>query len=167
MRSLENDVTTEIKAEKGDLSPELEEDVPARLAWKDLSVIISCRNGELQNVLVGANGYAEEGTFTCVMGPSGSGKSTLLDALFGRLPANAFLSGTILLNGRKAKLSFGTAVSICLSFLSFPVPIFVNLIFPYSTYFNFWFNSNKLVGDYHLNPLGCLRFYLAIGEFQV
>ncbi|CAA2933455.1 ABC transporter G family member 11 [Olea europaea subsp. europaea] len=112
MRSLENDVTTEIKAEKGDLSPELEEDVPARLAWKDLSVIISCRNGELQNVLVGANGYAEEGTFTCVMGPSGSGKSTLLDDLFGRLPANAFLSGTILLNGRKAKLSFGTAAYV-------------------------------------------------------
>ena len=41
------------------------------------------------------------------MGPSGSGKSTLLDALAGRLAANAFLSGTILLNGRKANLSFG------------------------------------------------------------
>ncbi|CAI9774026.1 unnamed protein product [Fraxinus pennsylvanica] len=102
----------EIKADKRDLSPELVEDVPSRLAWKDLSVIISCRNGELQNVLEGASGYAEEGTSTCVMGPSGSGKSTLLDALFGRLPANAFLSGTIFLNGRKAKLSFGTAAYV-------------------------------------------------------
>jgi ABC-type uncharacterized transport system YnjBCD ATPase subunit len=44
------------------------------------------------------------------MGPSGSGKSTLLDALAGRLAANAFLSGNVLLNGRKAKLSFGAAV---------------------------------------------------------
>jgi len=39
--------------------------------------------------------------------PSGSSKSTLLDALAGCLAANAFLSGTILLNGRKANLSFG------------------------------------------------------------
>ncbi|KAL2555831.1 ABC transporter G family member 11 [Forsythia ovata] len=94
------------------LSPELVGDVPVRLTWKDLTVTISCRNGEAQNVLEGVSGYAEEGTFTCVMGPSGSGKSTLLDALFGRLPANAFLSGTILLNGRKAKRSFGTAAYV-------------------------------------------------------
>ncbi|CAA6669547.1 unnamed protein product [Spirodela intermedia] len=46
------------------------------------------------------------------MGPSGSGKSTLLDSLSGRLPSNAFLSGTILLNGRKTTLSFGTAAYV-------------------------------------------------------
>ncbi|XP_047044836.1 ABC transporter G family member 11-like [Lolium rigidum] len=46
------------------------------------------------------------------MGPSGSGKSTMLDALAGRLAANAFLSGTVLLNGRKANLSFGAAAYV-------------------------------------------------------
>lgn len=86
-------------------------DVSARLTWKDLTVMVTLGNGETQNVLEGLTGYAEPGTFTALMGPSGSGKSTLLDALSSRLAANAFLSGSILLNGRKAKLSFGTAVS--------------------------------------------------------
>ena len=86
-------------------------DVSARLTWKDLTVMVSLSNGETQKVLEGLTGYAEPGTLTALMGPSGSGKSTLLDALSSRLAANAFLSGTILLNGRKTKLSFGTAVS--------------------------------------------------------
>ncbi|MED6119985.1 ABC transporter G member 11 [Stylosanthes scabra] len=87
-------------------------DVSARLTWKDLTVMVTLGNGETQNVLEGLTGYAEPGTFTALMGPSGSGKSTLLDALSSRLAANAFLSGTILLNGRKAKLSFGTAAYV-------------------------------------------------------
>lgn len=87
-------------------------DVSARLTWKDLTVMVTLSNGETQNVLEHLTGYAEPGSFTALMGPSGSGKSTLLDALSSRLAANAFLSGTILLNGRKTKLSFGTAVSI-------------------------------------------------------
>ncbi|KAL4322099.1 hypothetical protein AHAS_Ahas14G0176600 [Arachis hypogaea] len=78
-------------------------DVSARLTWKDLTVMVTLSNGEMQNVLEGLTGYAEPETFTALMGPSGSGKSTLLDALSIRLAANAFL------NGRKAKLSFGTA----------------------------------------------------------
>lgn len=86
-------------------------DVSARLAWKDLTVVVTLSNGDMQNVLDKLSGYAEPGSFTALMGPSGSGKSTLLDALSGRLAANAFLSGNVLLNGRKAKLSFGTAVS--------------------------------------------------------
>ena len=94
-------------------------DVSARLTWKDLTVMVTLGNGETQNVLEGLTGYAEPGTFTALMGPSGSGKSTLLDALSSRLAANAFLSGTILLNGRKAKLSFGTAVSISFFFKRF------------------------------------------------
>lgn len=89
------------------------DDVRARLVWKDISVIVTLSNGGTQQVLDKLSGYAEPGTFTALMGPSGSGKSTLLDALSGRLAANAFLSGNILLNGhRKAKLPFGTAVSI-------------------------------------------------------
>ncbi|KAL8464896.1 hypothetical protein ACS0TY_034397 [Phlomoides rotata] len=87
-------------------------DVSARLAWKDLTVMVTLSNGDTQNVLEKLSGYAEPGSFTALMGPSGSGKSTLLDALSGRLAANAFLSGGILLNGRKAKLSFGTAAYV-------------------------------------------------------
>ncbi|KAJ7970112.1 ABC transporter G family member [Quillaja saponaria] len=87
-------------------------DVSARLAWKDLTVMVTLSNGETQNVLEGLTGYAEPGTLTALMGPSGSGKSTLLDALSGRLAANAFHSGTILLNGHKTKLSFGAAAYV-------------------------------------------------------
>ncbi|CAM0956656.1 unnamed protein product [Alopecurus aequalis] len=87
-------------------------DVSARLAWRDLTVTVALGSGETQTVLEGLTGYAEPGTITALMGPSGSGKSTLLDALSGRLAANAFLSGTVLLNGRKANLSFGAAAYV-------------------------------------------------------
>ncbi|KAK4735071.1 hypothetical protein R3W88_009332 [Solanum pinnatisectum] len=127
-----NDVMMEIEANKpqghgivvGGLSPlsetlwkektntEFIGDVSARLAWKDLTVMVTLNSGETQNVLEGLTGYAEPGTFTALMGPSGSGKSTLLDALSGRLASNAFLSGRVLLNGRKANLSFGTAAYV-------------------------------------------------------
>ncbi|KAL2243794.1 ABC transporter G family member 11 [Sesamum indicum] len=130
--SAADDVMMEIEANKpqgnglvvGGLSPlseslwkektntEFVGDVSARLAWKDLTVVVTLSNGDTQNVLEKLSGYAEPGSFTALMGPSGSGKSTLLDALSGRLAANAFLSGTILLNGRKAKLSFGTAAYV-------------------------------------------------------
>ncbi|PHU15532.1 ABC transporter G family member 11 [Capsicum chinense] len=83
--------------------------VYAHLAWKDVNVMVTLNNGDTRNVLEGLTGYAEPGTFTALMGPSGSGKSTLLDALSGRLSSNAILSGKVLLNGRKAKLSFATA----------------------------------------------------------
>lgn len=132
MRSSPNSVMIEIEASKpqgngivvGGLSPlsetlwrektntEFVGDVSARLTWKDLTVIVTLNNGETQKVLEGLTGYAEPGTLTALMGPSGSGKSTLLDALSSRLAANAFLSGTILLNGRKTKLSFGTAAYV-------------------------------------------------------
>lgn len=88
------------------------DDVSAWLTWKDLTVTVTTGSGGTQKVLEGLTGYAEPGTLTALMGPSGSGKSTLLDALSSRLATNAFLSGSILLNGRKTKLSFGTAVSM-------------------------------------------------------
>ncbi|WJX66810.1 ABC transporter G member 11 [Trifolium repens] len=87
-------------------------DVSARLTWKDLTVMVTLNNGETQNVLENLTGYAEPGYFTALMGPSGSGKSTLLDALSSRLASNCFQSGTVLLNGRKEKLSFGTAAYV-------------------------------------------------------
>ncbi|KAJ1694137.1 hypothetical protein LUZ63_010835 [Rhynchospora breviuscula] len=86
-------------------------DVSARLTWKDVTVTVALGRG-MQTVLEGMTGFAEPGTLTALMGPSGSGKSTLLDALASRLAANAFLTGTILLNGRKTKLSFGNAAYV-------------------------------------------------------
>ncbi|KAK8964975.1 ABC transporter G family member 11 [Platanthera guangdongensis] len=91
---------------------ELLGDVSARLTWKDLTVTVALGSGETQQVLEGLTGYAEPGSFTALMGPSGSGKSTLLDALSNRLASNAFLSGVVLLNGRKTKLSFGGAAYV-------------------------------------------------------
>lgn len=135
MRNAANNAIMEIESSKppvmgyvvGGLSPlsetlwkertntEFVGDVSARLTWEDLTVMVTLSNGETQKVLEGLTGYAEPGSFTALMGPSGSGKSTLLDALSSRLAANAFLSGSILLNGRKTKLSFGTAVSFFIS----------------------------------------------------
>lgn len=141
MRSTAGQVMAEIEAHKpagnslvvGGLSPlsetlwkdrantEFIGDVSARLTWKDLTVTVTLPKGETQRVLEGLTGYAEPGSLMALMGPSGSGKSTLLDALAGRLATNAFLSGSILLNGRKTKLSFGTAVRnlVLLRFIHF------------------------------------------------
>ncbi|KAG6422207.1 hypothetical protein SASPL_118772 [Salvia splendens] len=87
-----------------DMMMEMESAAACSLAWKDLTVKI----GKTHTILHQLSGYAEPGTFTALIGPSGSGKSTLLDALSGRLSPDAFLSGSILLNGRKANLSFRT-----------------------------------------------------------
>lgn len=97
---------------KEKINTEFSGDVSARLTWNDLTVMVTLSNGETHNVLEGLTGYAEPGTLTALMGPSGSGKSTLLDALSSRLASNAFLSGSILLNGHKTKLSFGTAAYV-------------------------------------------------------
>uniref|UniRef100_A0ACD5UDL3 Uncharacterized protein n=2 Tax=Avena sativa TaxID=4498 RepID=A0ACD5UDL3_AVESA len=87
-------------------------EVSARLTWKDLTVTVALGPGKTQTVLDELTGFAEPGSLTALMGPSGSGKSTLLDSLAGRLATNAFLSGSVLLNGRKAKLSFGAAAYV-------------------------------------------------------
>jgi len=83
----------------------------ASLTWENLTAVLPGGGGRATKKLVqGLYGYAVPGRVVAIMGPSGSGKSTLLDALAGRLATNAFLSGNVLLNGRKAKLSFGAAV---------------------------------------------------------
>nr|QVT92346.1 ABC transporter [Salvia miltiorrhiza] len=82
------------------------------LAWKDLTVTIALNNAKTHTILNQLSGYAHPRTLTALIGPSGSGKTTLLDALSGRLAPNAFLSGAILLNGRKANLSFGTVAYV-------------------------------------------------------
>lgn len=105
------------KKENKNACAQFTSDASAWLTWKDLTVTVTMGSrGETQRVLDGLTGYAEPCTLMALMGPSGSGKSTLLDALAGRLAANAFLSGHILLNGRKTKMSYGTAVIAWLIF---------------------------------------------------
>lgn len=77
----------------------------AHLSWKDLTVVVN----NSKTVLHGVSGAVEPGRLVAIMGPSGSGKSTLLDAVGGRLSKHATVSGEIMLNGRKAKLSYGTS----------------------------------------------------------
>eukprot|EP01018_Ginkgo_biloba_P029024 Gb_18403 [translate_table: standard] len=84
----------------------------AYLTWNDLSVTITNVKGESQKVLRGLTGYAEPGHIMAVMGPSGSGKSTLIDALAGRLAKNAVLTGKVLVNGRKRRLTYGSAAYV-------------------------------------------------------
>eukprot|EP00249_Psilotum_nudum_P032001 c47085_g1_i1 orf=80-2188(-) len=86
--------------------------VSAWMIWRDLTVTVLNSKGETQTVLQDLTGYAEPGYFLAIMGPSGSGKSTLLDALAGRLATNTVQTGDVLLNGRRRKLSYGTAAYV-------------------------------------------------------
>lgn len=85
-----------------------QDEICARLSWVDLSVVVNSNQVVLSKVC----GYAEPGRLAAIMGPSGSGKSTLLDSLAGRLAKNANMAGDVLLNGRKEKLSYGTAAYV-------------------------------------------------------
>ncbi|KAH7277192.1 hypothetical protein KP509_39G038400 [Ceratopteris richardii] len=86
-------------------------DVSAWLTWRDLTVTVS-NGGDTHKLLHSLTGYAEPGFMMAIMGPSGSGKSTLLDALAGRLAKNAAVSGEILVNGRRRKLSYGSVAYV-------------------------------------------------------
>ncbi|MCO5612117.1 hypothetical protein L7F22_066379 [Adiantum nelumboides] len=89
----------------------IEGDVAAWLTWRDLRVSVSS-GGETHELLHSLTGYAEPGFMMAIMGPSGSGKSTLLDALAGRLAKNAVISGDVLVNGRRRKLSYGSVAYV-------------------------------------------------------
>nr|XP_043628989.1 ABC transporter G family member 15-like isoform X2 [Erigeron canadensis] len=83
------------------------------LVWQDLRAMIpSAGDGPTKRLLNGLNGFAEPGRIMAIMGPSGSGKSTLLDALAGRLSRNVVMSGNILLNGEKKKLTYGAVAYV-------------------------------------------------------
>ncbi|CAM6104027.1 unnamed protein product [Calypogeia fissa] len=93
---------------KGDIKIAEQDEICARLTWTDLSVVVNSNQVVLSKVC----GYAEPGRLVAIMGPSGSGKSTLLDSLAGRPSKNANVSGEVLLNGRKEKLSHGTVAYV-------------------------------------------------------
>ncbi|CAI9091247.1 OLC1v1026217C2 [Oldenlandia corymbosa var. corymbosa] len=80
----------------------------AYLVWQDLSVLLpSFGKGPTRRLLNGLNGFAQPGRIMAIMGPSGSGKSTLLDSLAGRLSGNLVMTGNVMINGKKRKLSYG------------------------------------------------------------
>lgn len=87
-------------------------DISAWLTWKDLTVSVANGRGETHQVLQSLTGYAEPGYMMAIMGPSGSGKSTLLDALAGRLAKNSAVTGDVLVNGRRRKLSYGSVAYV-------------------------------------------------------
>ncbi|PIA53500.1 hypothetical protein AQUCO_00900236v1 [Aquilegia coerulea] len=81
----------------------------AFLVWEDLNVALnSFGDGPTKRILHGLTGCAEPGRILGIMGPSGSGKSTLLDSLAGRLSSNVIMTGSILLNGKKRRLGYGS-----------------------------------------------------------
>ncbi|WJZ84607.1 hypothetical protein VitviT2T_004206 [Vitis vinifera] len=80
------------------------------LTWENLWVTVSNGKGGSRSILQDLTGYARPGEVLAIMGPSGCGKSTLLDALAGRLEANQ--SGSILVNGRKQTLAYGTSAYV-------------------------------------------------------
>ncbi|KAJ9542592.1 hypothetical protein OSB04_029098 [Centaurea solstitialis] len=83
------------------------------LVWRDLTVVLpNFGHGHTKRLLRGINGYAEPGRIMAIMGPSGSGKSTLLDSLADRLSKNVVMTGDILLNGEKKKLSYGAVAYV-------------------------------------------------------
>ncbi|XP_076944784.1 ABC transporter G family member 15-like [Bidens hawaiensis] len=81
------------------------------LVWKDLMVVLpNFGHGHAKRLLHQISGFAEPGRIMAIMGPSGSRKSTLLDSLAGRLSKNVVMTGDILLNGKKKRLSNGNGV---------------------------------------------------------
>ncbi|KAI3518282.1 hypothetical protein L1887_06828 [Cichorium endivia] len=83
------------------------------LVWRDLTVVLpNFSHGHTKRLLNGITGYAEPGRIMAIMGPSGSGKSTLLDSLADRLSKNVVMTGDILLNGEKRKLSYGAVAYV-------------------------------------------------------
>ncbi|XP_002525837.3 ABC transporter G family member 1 [Ricinus communis] len=82
------------------------------LAWEDLWVNVSNGKKGSKSILQGVTGYAKPGELMVIMGPSGCGKSTLLDALAGRLGSNTSQSGSILINGHKQRLAYGTSAYV-------------------------------------------------------
>ncbi|XP_038693234.1 ABC transporter G family member 15-like isoform X2 [Tripterygium wilfordii] len=69
------------------------------LVWEDVTVM----DGSSNKLLSGLSGYAQTDRIMAIMGPSGSGKSTLLDAFAGRLSGNLWITGNVLLDGRKRR----------------------------------------------------------------
>ncbi|KAI3704266.1 hypothetical protein L1987_74482 [Smallanthus sonchifolius] len=83
------------------------------LVWRDLMVVLpNFGQGHTKRLLHRISGFAEPGRIMAIMGPSGSGKSTLLDSLAGRLSKNVVMTGDILLNGEKKKLSNGVVAYV-------------------------------------------------------
>ncbi|PWA46431.1 pleiotropic drug resistance protein PDR/CDR [Artemisia annua] len=83
------------------------------LVWQDLTVVLpNFGHGHTKRLLRGISGYAEPGRIMAIMGPSGSGKSTLLDSLADRLSKNVVMTGDILLNGEKRRLSYGAVAYV-------------------------------------------------------
>ncbi|XP_076943738.1 ABC transporter G family member 15-like [Bidens hawaiensis] len=83
------------------------------LVWRDLTVVLpNFGHGHTKRLLHRISGFAEPGRIMAIMGPSGSGKSTLLDSLAERLSKNVVMTGDVLLNGKKKRLSNGTVAYV-------------------------------------------------------
>ncbi|KAF7819041.1 ABC transporter G family member 15-like [Senna tora] len=81
------------------------------IAWEDLTVEVPCLDGLNKNkkklLLHSLTAFAYSHRIMALLGPSGSGKTTLLNSLAGTLPANATLTGNILINGTNRNLYRG------------------------------------------------------------
>ncbi|XP_072966770.1 ABC transporter G family member 1-like [Typha angustifolia] len=110
--SLQDQMSDERRRETEECSSHPQHERGIFITWENLWVHALDSKGRRTQILSGLNGYARPGEVLAIMGPSGCGKSTLLDTLAGRLESNVKQSGTILINGRKQKLAFGTSAYV-------------------------------------------------------
>ncbi|XP_037452782.1 ABC transporter G family member 11-like isoform X2 [Triticum dicoccoides] len=91
-----------------------DEDPGVFLTWEDVCVTVAGGTYGAQpvSILSGITGHAGPGEVLAIMGPSGCGKTTLLDTLAGRLGPGITETGSILINGRREKLAFGTSAYV-------------------------------------------------------
>lgn len=83
--------------------------IKVSIEWEDLTYTVTVgrrKNKKIKTILDNISAQVPAGRLVAVMGPTGCGKTSLINALAGRVPVGATLSGNILINGRQRGRGF-------------------------------------------------------------